>query len=126
MKKNIEDMDELEVHAFLGRGFLFWAVLITGVCIGATTLTYCMRPTWLGMERKANVESHQYVEARKAEIIADIQQYDELETRIAQNSDNAKVADSLRMQQRSVKRKIQAAMAKIPQDSWPEGAGRFQ
>lgn len=124
--KKIDEMDELDVHAFLGRSFLFWAVLITAVGIGATTLTYWMKPVWFGMERKASVESHQYVEARRTEVIADIQAYDELGTRIAQNEGNTKVVEALQMQQRSVKKKIQLALSKIPEDAWPEGARRFK
>lgn len=124
--KDIDDIDEMDVHATLGRGFLFWAILIIGVSIAGTTLTYCMKPVWFGMEREAAVESHQYVEARKTEIVTNIQKHDELGVRIAQNEGNTKVVEALEMQQRSLKKKIQLAMSKITEDSWPAGARKFK
>lgn len=120
------DNDEMDFHVVAGRGYLFWCILVFGSMLAMTTLTYCMRPHWIGMEREADVASHQYVEARKTEVLTNIQAYDELGTRIVQNEGNDRVTDALKMQQGSLKKKIKNALAKIPKDTWPEGSERFK
>ena len=121
--------DEYKFHAAAGRGFLFWIVLIVLVGIGVTYTHACLRPTWLGYERKAYVESHQYVEARKNEVLTNVTKYDELTTEIAKyergGQDNTKIIAGLKAQQQSLKNKIKAALAKIPREEWPIGVERF-
>ena len=122
-------MDEFEDDVFFVRKFLFWAILVGAVSVSATYVHYWLQPTWLGYERKAFVESHQYVEARKTEILTNMEKYDELTVDIAKYEqapgDNSQIIAGLKAQQRSLAAKIRAALANLPKDAWPAGAERF-
>jgi len=120
--------DEFDFHVTAGRGFLFWAILITAVVVGITFVHYWLQPTWLGYEHKAFTDSHQYVEARKTEVLTNVEKYDELTAEIAKyekGEGNEKIIAGLKAQQRSLAKKIRAALARIPKDEWPEGSERF-
>lgn len=127
MSSDYDDIEE--VNFFLGRSFLFWAILIGLVIISGTFVHYWLQPTWLGYEHKAFVSSHQYIEARKTEVLENMAKYDELTVEIAKyeqaDGDNSKIIAGLKMQQRSLAKKIKAALAKIPQEEWPDGSERF-
>lgn len=117
--------EDLETHAEVtGLAIWYWIVGLF-MLIAGTTVVLWMKPVWLGFEREAAVESHQYIEARKTEVITDIQKHDELTTNIAKFEGNDKVVSGLKSQQKSLEHKIQAALSKIPKDEWPAGTERF-
>ncbi len=122
--------DDLDFHATAGRGFLFWVILVTAAVVGMTFVHYWLQPTWLGYEHKAFVESHQYIEARKTELLTNIEKYDDLTVQIAkyeQSPDKyVNIITGLKAQQRSLARKIRAALTKIPKTEHPEGVERFE
>jgi len=125
-EKSTEDLSEWSLYKVITRGVVGYSLLAMLVAAGVTTFFLWLKPLWLSLEREADVNSHQYVEARKTEVLTNIQKYDELSTRITQNQSNTKVVEALRMQQRSLKMKIKNALVKIPRESRPEGTRRFQ
>lgn len=116
------------MHGEISKSMIWYSALGLFIIVAATTVVYAMKPTWLGFEHKAFVESHQYVEARKTEVINDIEKYHELDARINryEQNGNEKVAKSLRMQQRSLARKIRKALNQIPESEHPDGAEQFK
>lgn len=120
------NLEELGAHAKLTGMLLWYGGFLAFILAVSATIVALTKPVWLGFERRASVASLQYTEARRTEIIADIAQYDSLAVQIAKNKDNAAVVEALESQQRSLATKIRAAMAKIPEDAWPEGARRFE
>lgn len=110
-----------------GYAIWFWALGIA-LIIGTTFVFAWLRPAFLGFERKASVESHQYVETQKTQLLTFMEKHDELSAEILkyEASGHDGIAKGLKAQQRSLERRIRAAMAKIPRDEWPHGAERFE
>lgn len=116
------------MHGKISKSIIWYFALFLFLGIVATSVTLAMQPTWIGFEHKAFVESHQYVEARKTEVINDIEKYHELDARINryEQNGNEKVAKSLKMQQRSLARKIRKALNQIPESEHPDGVEQFK
>jgi len=121
--------EDVELHAEItGLGCWYWAIGLVLIIITGF-ITMWLRPVWLGFERKADVASHQYVEARKNEVLTNVEKYDELTAEIAKyekGEGNEKIVAGLKAQQKSLKAKIKAALAKIPKGERPAGTERFE
>ena len=105
----------------------FWIGL--GTLIAATTVILSMKPAWLGMEREAFVESHQYVESQRDSLLTNIEKYDELEADIAKYEEDGghdKIGSGLKLQQKSLAARIRDSLSKIPAEHHPENVKRFQ
>lgn len=105
----------------------YW-LLGVGLIVATSFGVAILRPTWLSMERDAYVESHQYVESQMTQLLTNIEKYDELEAEILkyEKSGDHKIVAGLRMQQRSLKKRIRASLGKIPPDQHPSDTNRFQ
>lgn len=121
--------NELQEHGKIigiSAGY-FWIGL--GTLIASTTLVLAMRPTWLGMEREAFVESHQYIESHRDKLLTDISKYDELGSEIAKYEEDGghdKIVSGLKMQKKSLSSRIRDSLSKIPAEHHPENVKRFQ
>jgi len=121
-------MNDLQEHGkILGISQLyFWTAF--GMLFMSSLVALWLKPAFLGFEREAFVESHQYVEAHKDSLLTNIEEYDELEAEIAkyeQDEANEKIVAGLRAQQKSLKKRIRASLAKIPQEHHPADVERF-
>ncbi len=122
-----KNMSNIEEHGkILGLSHMYFWSGVTAV-IAVVTLVMMMKPVWLGFEREAFVESYQYVESHKDKMLTDVEKYDELEVQILmyEKSGDTKIVDGLRMQQRSLKKRIRASLAKIPAQHHPNNVERF-
>lgn len=120
----MHDFEEHGTISVIGQ-MHFWIIFATAIT--AITLAMVMKPVWLGFEREAFVESHQYVESHKDKLMTDIEEYDGLEAqiRIYEESGSSRIVEGLRMQQSSLKKRIRASLAKIPEQHHPSNVGRF-
>jgi hypothetical protein len=121
---------DAEDHGIVSGYVIWYFFLFLGLVVAGVFIAAWLRPTWLGYEREAYVESHQYVETVKQEVVTLVGKYDELTTEIekykALDGDNSKIVAGLEMQQRSLKKRINAALVKISEKDWPEGSRRFK
>ncbi len=125
----MDDHEDLKEHGtILGIGAIYVWVGI-GIVVMATTLIMYIKPVWLGMEREAFVESHQYVESHKDKLMASIEEYDELEMEIAKyeqaDGDNEKIIEGMRQMQWSLSTRIRNSLSKIPKEHHPSNTERF-
>lgn len=120
--------DEVKDLSLLGRISIFWWILAVLLVAGTITFFGWLRPMWLGQERNAFTHSHQYIESKKAEIITNMEKYDELTADIAKYkaSGHEDIAEGLKAQQKSLATKIRNALLLVPEDAWPEGSRRFR
>lgn len=100
----------------------FYAAIFIVIGAVATGFAYWLKPVWLGFERKAFVESHQYIEARQASIQTLKTELADVETKIAEytaaneGGQYNQVLTNLRSQKEAIKRRIAAENAKLPAD----------
>ena len=102
----------------IGRMFLY-TILIVGLVGVAVMLWGEMRPTMLDQEREANTHSPQYVEARRTEIMTNVQECARINTQIAQAGNNTAVVSALQSQRAAIRSRVQRAAASISFDSRP-------
>lgn len=86
-------------------------VLLIAFVISMTALGYWLKPLWLGMERNAYVESHQYSEARKDEMLKIVDNIEEVSSQIA-GTENEKLIEQLEMQKDSLRSRLRRVAAK--------------
>ncbi len=123
-------MENFEHHGkIIGTGtmYIWYAV---GTVISIALITAMLRPAFLGFERETFVESHQYVESHRDQVLTSIEKYDELTTEIAKyeqaDGDYTRIIDGLLMQQRSLAKRIRASLEKIPEEHHPSNTERFR
>jgi len=119
--------DFLDDDPEIARRILFYVVLIGFISVGIFFVSGWLRPVGLAMKRKTDVQSHQYVEARKTELSTFVETYDELDVDIAKYEDlgKDKIVLGLKAQKKSLKKKIRATLIKIPVSDRPAGMERF-
>lgn len=94
----------------------------TGVCALALalfiTITYSFFPSWYGFLRKAErasfEQSHQFVQSKQSMLLTLADEYDELGVQALQM--DPEVASALRMQQDSIKERMQREVFTMPAD----------
>lgn len=117
--------DEVKSTGFIiSRGW-FWLVVILLTGFAVTTGGYMARPYWLDLERKANVASPQYVEARRAELIELVIQVNGIDTSLANPAISAGLKNALRNQRAGLIQRMATAAAKLPTDAVPSSAIRL-
>lgn len=120
----MDDIDHEKISTTIAWYWVLGVILVTGT----TFFTVMLKPQWLGFEREAYVESHQYVESQKSQLLTNIEKHDELEAEISkyEKIGEDKIIPNLRMQQDSLKKKIRASLEKIPEDQQPSNVDRFK
>ncbi len=96
-----------------------WAGL--GLGIGAVvfiTLVLFFQPVWLGFQRTAYKQSHQYVEAKESMLLQWIAEYGALEAQILDIEDDG-VAAALTGQQASLLDRIRLEADRVPSGALP-------
>lgn len=97
-----------------------WLYTIIGVLLLAfVTLFWAfqIRPQTIAAERDAMVNSHQYVEARRTEILNNLEQCAQIDVQIAEYSlseENAPVVEALRSQRHAIAARISRAASLLP------------
>jgi hypothetical protein len=100
--------------------FVIGGAVVIALGLAATTAAYIIKPVWLGFERKAFIESHQYKESQQqairtletelADVNAKIAEY-----RAADDPKYAGVIQSLESQRTAIQRRIAEEKAKLNQ-----------
>ncbi len=104
---------------------IFWLVVVM-LTIGAVgTGVWMVKPYWLGLERQAYVASHQYVEARRAEMMTMHTQVLGINTSIARPGTSAQLKASLGIQKAALLARLREAAAKVPADAVPPAVIRL-
>lgn len=121
--------DRYDEHIGIGVAAIwFWA--IGGALVLATVLVVALlRPMFLGFERKAAVQSHQYIEAYRESATRKMSEYHELEVELAKYKRQGgarDVIEGIEMQKRALKIEIRTTLAKLPKDEHPEGSEMFR
>jgi len=80
------------------------------------------RPIALDMERRAEVRSPQYVEARRTEILNDVENVRQLDVDVAAGTASPSAADAMSLQRDAICERVRRAAAEIPEDAVPRGA----
>lgn len=81
------------------------------------------RPVALDMERRAEVRSPQYVEARRAEILNDLASVRQIDVDLAAGTASADAVSAMRLQRDAICDRVRRAAAEIPEDAVPRGTG---
>lgn len=108
----------IEKESFvIGRLFIY---TIVGVVLVGTSvfLWNSFRPTFLDQEREAQIHSPQYVEARRTEILNNVEECRRLNARIAMLPETgAEGSAQAMMEQRfALASRIRRALAQLPED----------
>lgn len=105
---------------FIQRLFVGGCVF-AGFCVMLAGIFGTWRPIALDMERRAEVRSPQYVEARRTEILTAVENVRQLDVDLAVGaSDGASAA--MRLQREAICERVRRAAAEIPEDAVPRGA----
>lgn len=110
------------------KAFIYTAILAVCVVI-FVTIILAMRPAWMGFERKAIKESHQYVESKETMLLTWLDEYREVEVQIAtakaaEEPDAALIA-SLEMQRDTMGDRIEREAQRVDRDALPESVREF-
>lgn len=92
------------------------------------TVTMMMKPTWLGLEREAVQESHQYVEGKRDALLSWSAEYEKLGVQIAKyskNPENGDVVEGLKRQRRALLAKISKDAQLMPKGEVPESVTKL-
>lgn len=108
----------------LTRGW-FWLGMFMITIFAVGTGVMMTKPYWLGLERKAFVASHQYVESRRTELVQMHTQITGIDRSIARPGLSAQLKQSLGAQRLAIIARMRNAAAEIPEDSIPPVVVRF-
>jgi hypothetical protein len=100
--------------------FLF-AIAFTGIMVTVSFMWGAFRPAQLDMEREAVTHSHQYVEARRTQILNDLEAVSQIDVDLARGSLSADAAAALRLQRGAICERVRHAAAEVPGDAVPAG-----
>ena len=109
-------------ETIFARDFFKWGLVFILFIIVATTMIYMMKPTWLGMEREAAQESHQYVESKRERLLTNAEQYEKLGVDVAKlqaTEGNEQVVEGLKRQQRALLSRMKTDAQLIPKSEVP-------
>jgi hypothetical protein len=95
-------------------------VIFAGFVIMIIGIFGSFRPMQLDMERRAEVRSPQYVEARRTAILDDIAACRRLDVDI-ESAGNPSTIAAMRLQRRAICERMLRAEAEIPEDAVPRG-----
>lgn len=103
----------------------FWlgVLLLTVFAVGTGAMM--TKPYWLGLERKAFVASHQYVESRRTELVQMHTQIVSIDRSIARGNLRGRLSKALAAQRSALVSRMRNAAAGVPTDAVPPVVARF-
>jgi len=107
-----------EYKETIPRGFIYGIVGTILLCL-MVSITWAFKPVWLGFEREALKNSHQYSETTERLVLDLVDEYQGLETEIAKyeantETDTTAIVDGLRGQQASILARIKREARQTP------------
>jgi len=111
-------------------GWMIKLAVVLALCVVIfTIIILAFKPVFLGFERKAFKQSHQYVEGHETALLMWVDEYNENETEIAKyeaaEGDFSQVIAGLESQQTSQLARIHTEAAKMPSGTVPESVETF-
>lgn len=114
--------DEASVAGFIGVSVVGFGLSLLVIF---SLVAIIAKPAWLRYEREVFVNSHQYVEARSDEVNDLVNDYQELETRLAIHSSNEEAALTIQLQLDAIEDRIIDTCNSMHREQIPASAQRF-